>query len=907
MSFYSSRPSLLSLAAVALCALLGVTSSGAWQGAAGQAASPVVSNVTTSGCLSPTSCLPPFTVTIAGSNFSAATSLVNISNTWCRPTLAQSSPSLLVCSIPYAYLPVSVGPLQLAPVSVYDLASTQWSGAVASFAIATPTPFRLLSIQGCVGSGQATNGCDLRSSVITLLGDGFLNDGQPWNVIYSTLDIWSQVYQVQPSPAPVNSLVVPLNSTLLYVVRASSAPTGNMTICLFHRSQLSNCLALSYFYAAADANTSISSSDVPPVSGVSTTSAFSITSITGCSVSYPNGTTAGCFGGTSFVLSGTGFTLFPSSTALFSFGGVTRSYCSLLNSSSYGCVLDDSAVMAVALDQWLPVVLIDTVGLRQSLPFFGVQFTEPPLVLLTALRGCAGDGVQVEGSAVPAALSTSLCTTADVLTLSGSGFVQLTSFRQWQTAAALLPSSSQASGSVVLSSNVVTIANSTNVFVSVASLFSALLRDVTSPTLTLSLCLLHANQLSTQCALVSVFTPEPIISGVQCGQRPSNSSALAVGGCQAGVSTLSVWGSNFLASTTVTIAGEACSPTSASTPTTWYCVLPAIPDLVPGQYYDVMLSTSLASTTLPAAVAFAPTPSLVSLTSQFCPPDFLPGSSVAALNCAQGSVLTLVGSFFSPLPSMAVLVSSLLPSYNAQYLSVQCEQLAMRSSYELTCQLPALDPKAATAASFFTLGSQVVVTDNATASRSNVLTVRLYGNPLSDPRLDSVQGCGSSDRATRRVSGCSVGDVITLQGANFVTSRSTLVQLFAAGDAFVCASPRVLSPSAMTCILPYTPPLAVDAVLPIRIYNMNGAASNWLVAVDFGSSGGSDPPAADTAGGSDLRFVVTLALLLPLVVLLLALLIVQHVRSRSRDGKSSAGWARQDDDKVQMADIGRSA
>ena len=146
--------------------------------------------------------------------------------------------------------------------------------------------------------------------------------------------------------------------------------------------------------------------------------------------------------------------------------------------------------------------------------------------------------------------------------------------------------------------------------------------------------------------------------------------------------------------------------------------------------------------------------------------------------------------------------------------------------------------------------------------------MRLYSNPLSDPRLDSIQGCVTQVSSTRSVSGCSIGDVITLLGANFVGSLTTQVQVYDVGDAFICASPTVLSSSAMTCILPYTPTSAVDSVLPIRIWNMNGTASNWLVAIDYQSSKG-----PSSAGGSgDLRFILSLALLLPVIALLVTLL-----------------------------------
>ena len=388
-----------------------------------------------------------------------------------------------------------------------------------------------------------------------------------------------------------------------------------MTICLTHRSQLSNCPGTELFVfcsgqlLSAPHHRSSRLWDgnhirhlhhvrhrLPPL--------------------LPHGSTSGCFGDSRLTITGRAFLSIPALTRLISIGGVTHGYCNLINGSQYLCSLDDTDLISVPMNQWLSVIIIDTVAVRQSPPFIGVQFTEPSPVQLTAISGCAGDGLQVGSSLVPAALSTALCTFADVLTLSGSGFVQLSIWRSWQAAVALMPSSggsdsSQKLSSLVISAEGLFIANSSTILVSVASLLSGVLRSVAAAAVNVSMCLLHGNQLSTQCGSISALTPSPIISGVNCGQMPVNRSMLAVSGCSAGVSLLTVWGDHFLASTSVIVAGQPCVLQTITGPLTdLYCILPAIINLVPGRFYDLTLSTPLISITQPAAVAFTSTPQL---------------------------------------------------------------------------------------------------------------------------------------------------------------------------------------------------------------------------------------------------------------------------------------------------------
>ena len=250
----------------------------------------------------------------------------------------------------------------------------------------------------------------------------------------------------------------------------------------------------------------------------------------------------------------------------------------------------------------------------------------------------------------------------------------------------------------------------------------------------------------------------------------------------------------------------------------------------PNTPYDLVVSNFAATLTLSGAVSFTAHPTINSLTSQFCPPDFTPRSGPLALYCAPYATLTIVGSFFSDLSTLSVQITSPgVSSKGVPYTSLAATNVMFDSTNVLTCVLP--DP-----GNWFAYSSylNVQVLENATYS-SNVVAAYLYYNAQSDPHITSIQGCSQPSPSTAGVAGCQVGDLITLVGVNFLASLSTQVQLFSQGDTFVCASARVLSSTAMTCLLPYMPGLLLDSVVPIRISNMNGRTSNWLVAVNYQS------------------------------------------------------------------------
>jgi hypothetical protein len=853
-----------------LCCLLGFLSTVDGQSTV---AAPIISTIT--GCPmsannSTMICSQPFTLTIAGSNLNAPSSLVNLSNTFCTP-YAQSS-SVTTCTVPNAYTPVSVGYNSPVPVSIFDMSTQLTSNTVVAFQLLSVPPITLSSISGCTGSGAFTTGCNLTSSVVTITGSGFQLDNQPWYLLVSANGVlWTdRSVPLIPTGYTIsgNSIILPLNYLLARNAFQNSngfggpPAAGNMSVCFTHGNTLSNCLTLSFF-------TNSSAPISTPTVGFVITSAITVSGISGCSVDNPNGTTSGCVSAATLTITGSGFSYAGFLVAI----GEERCISISASFSTMTCYLPDE-VTAIQYGVWLPVTVVDTVNQLQSLPFMGIQFNQAPVVSLSSISGCAGDGLS------SSALVTSLCDPINgVITFTGTGFVVDSTYRPWQIAS-YVPGSST---SITQSYSVPTsyIINSTSFQIPASYVFAQLLPLATGPNLTAIICLEHGYQLATSCAWASVIVPRPTFTGVSGCQTPMLNASVI--GCNPGVSVLTIIGTYFLSATVVTVAGQAC-PLVSSTQTRLTCTVPIVFGVQPNTPYDLVVSNFAATLTLSGAVSFTAHPTINSLTSQFCPPDFTPRSGPLALYCAPYAILTIVGSFFSDLSTLSVQITSpSVTSKGVPITSLVATNVMFDSTNVLTCVLP--DP-----GNWFAYSSylNVQVLENATYS-SNVVAAYLYYNAQSDPHITSIQGCSQPSPGTAGVAGCQVGNLVTLVGVNFLASLSTQVQLFSQGDTFVCASARVLSSTAMTCLLPYMPGLSLDSVVPIRISNMNGRTSNWLVAVNYQSL-------SSTSSSETKKFVISLAVLVPIVALLLVVVAVL-CWCNANGGKLSrpASWLRHTD------------
>ena len=837
-------------------------------------------------------CSPPYTLTITGSSLAPLTSLVNLSHTLCQPSLSFPSglTSSFTCVFGNSYTPSFARPNSLVPVSVTDLSTGLSSNTLYPLQLQSIPPIVLTSISGCTGGGLSTNNCDLSSSIITITGSGFQADSLPWYLIYSTGSTWytDQPGFVRPVAYPITggpTVVFALNYTLYQqvspVIGPNQARSGNMSVCFSHGNTLSNCLALSWTWVQGNATRPTAAF----ISGVVTNPSAVITSVSGCPINT-NGTTSGCVPPFSLVIQGQNLLSLPlpQNLALISVGG-TRCIGPFGNATRITCYVPGE-FSATPLGVSLDVVVLDAATQTQSLPYTGVEFAPPIPIVLTSISGCSGD-TQPSPS-----LTTAGCSFVPSLnlTFTGSGFSQgATEPTSWQ-----LVWSGQSSSSLnFLSIAAAYILNDTTVQIPLSAL-STLLSTGTTPNITNTLCLALGKQLSDSCATVTVAAPVPVVSGVRgCNTQVTGAN---VSDCSSGVSVLTLVGSSFYSVVTVTVGGEVCSLVQ-SFPTLLLCTLPYMQALQPNFLYDATVTNFAGSSTLPTAVAFNSHPTIQSVTSQYCPNINYPGRvGGPTLFCPPNATLTIVGSFFSELPTLSVQLSSTLDPSRVNSVVLTCNDLAFDASTVLTCTLP--QPTSGFQ-SVYGVWMYVTVVENATYS-SNSLSVAVYAGQ-ADAHINSIQGCQLPVASTRGVAGCQAGSVITLVGSNFALTETTQVQLFSQGELFVCASLRLLSSSQMTCVLPYVVGVATDSVLPIRWSSgTSRRSSNWLLAVDY------DLPQATTQSTpSDMKFLVTISVLLPLVVLLIAAVAVLFWRLGGLSGKGverPSSWARhQDESDVQLS------
>ena len=842
-------------------------------GAHAPASAPVITSV--SGCSQSQDnssismvCSIPFTLTITGVDLQTY-DVANVSNT--VPSCSQSSTQML-CEFPNVYQQFLAGagqPVTLA-VSVLDL-STLLRSSVLSIRVLNVPPVVLTAISGCSGSGAATFSCDLQTSVVTVKGSGFQLDNQPWYLLLSTFrgELYTDRNQVTSSSSAAylidsvnHRIVLPLNYTIPYVIPAGSlAVSGNMTICFSHGNTLSNCLALSYTYNGISGSLPI----VAPTTALVTASEVSVTGVAGCTTNNADGTTTGCSTSASLTITGRNFSVYA--TSLLVRVGHERCIEILASSASDGSVYLTCSVpnefTARMYNVWLPVVVIDLLTQTQTEPFAGVLFVPPSPGSLTLVSGCAGDG------ATASSVTTSQCNYArDIITIIGHGFEP----SLYYTVLSCSSDSCDYPSDISLSFFTV---NSTTIMVPVSFLVRPFVFQASGPIITSSLCLVYglSNQLLSPCAVITTQTPSPTVSSVLgC----VSNGPLQTVDCMPGVSMLTLLGSDFSQWTGVYVAGQICPLTRLGL-SALFCTLPVITGFQPGVAYDVVITGELDDVTLFEAVVFTGHPTINSLTSQFCPADYVGSttSRMRALYCAPGSILTIVGAYFSDLDSLSVVISS-NSLVSGAGVALACPWLQFASATVLTCVLP--DPSNSSAWEnlaplVYSSGAYVQVVENGTFSSNRILSLLFY-NPAVDPHIESVQGCSTEAANTFGVVGCQPSDILTIFGENFVNSSSTEVQLFSEDQLFPCSRVKVQSVSRITCVLPYVPQNDVSTVLPVRVYSMNGRQSNWLVAVNYHS--------VSTSSLYRSRFIITLSVLLSSNVLLLILLLLSQTQRRWR-------------------------
>ena len=778
---------------------------------------PVINSI--SGCpVSPQDnstllCSPPFTLTVSGSGFTG-TDVVNISNYACPAVSVSTDLTTLACYVPNQHMQhPSNNPAIPLSVSIIDLSTSLESNTITSaLQLVPPQPVLLTSIGGCTGSGASTNGCNLLVDMITVRGSGFIMDGRGWSMVFGSGIFGVQAgYTTWPILSSyfvgTDSVVFPLNYTLYnrnpILAQYPNGTTSTMSFCFIHGSTASNCLALSLYYIPPS-NTTLP--PLPPTTtpGLSTNTSLSILTVSGCGSDWSNGSTSGCTVGSAALLTIVG-RQFPSVLQMYvTVGGVRcqNPYLAWLNSSQLLCAVSNEYASLV-VGTWLPVVIVDLFRLQQSPPAYLVQYGPPVYPTLTSITGCSGD------SPTPS-LTTTNCNISNTLTISSSAnFSSDWSINQQIVVGVLgvslgpynrLPFNYYVVGGVVQ--------------LPMSLVFSQIQSSITTASTDVLLYMLVGSQILGPLTVTIPTRPLAVTQLTGCG---SSSPNFTLAGCNPGVSVISLQGVSFMSVVSVSVGGQPCVVlTSASTFVT--CTLPIIYGMQGGLGYDLTLSNFAGNITLPAAITYTTNPTIVSVTSPFCPPDFAwpyPSAPVP-LYCSAYAQLTLVGVYFQDLSTLTVNITA------SNQPPLTCGNLTYQSSDELTCTLPA-------ASRSFALATPHGITawENSTfpsnTFRANVYTVADY-----QPNIAYVQGCVSADSATRVVSGCQAGDGITLVGTNFVPfSVNTQVQLWVDNDVFLCGTPLLVSSTVLTCVLPSMPLLTVDTILPIRIANMNKQQSNW--------------------------------------------------------------------------------
>jgi hypothetical protein len=150
------------------------------------------------------------------------------------------------------------------------------------------------------------------------------------------------------------------------------------------------------------------------------------------------------------------------------------------------------------------------------------------------------------------------------------------------------------------------------------------------------------------------------------------------------------------------------------------------------QYYDLVLTQGSVNVTqfnLASAIAFTARPSITSVTSQYCPPDWTL-TYLKVLLCPPGAVLTIVGTFFSPAEQLSVLVS-LPPGAFPPFPPIPCTDVALSSPTTLTCVLPAIN-NTSVQATLQSYANNLQVYENAT-SYSELLPAALTAKASTSP------------------------------------------------------------------------------------------------------------------------------------------------------------------------------
>ena len=804
-----------------------------WAASAAPVAVPTISSV--SGCPGQTSVavfncqlwIQPLVLTIVGDGLDYSTQLVYVGDsTRCTPSAGNST--ALICSVATAssYAMQADVPLPLTVLSLVSGARSPPSSATVTLVV-FPT-LTTTSVSGCDDRGNAqTYNCNTSTAVLTVQGSGFqagpavANFQFYFNAVNPSWAYLTGVYNWSPY-----SLRVLSDATLTFNLSDIAINNG---VRLFNSGQLCITIQRAYITTAASPFC-LTFLPTPQNSAVGYAVNMShpvITNVTGCAISR-NNATYGCLR-QDLTITGTGF---PSLGRVITVGDFKcGEYAGGSQVQTQLICYTSRYWNGPATGQPLPVVVQDLINGVTSEPYYGAAFVDVTVPSITAISGCQGSGQL-----------TSMCVTAtDAITLTGTGFTadnanwglqigNVASLVYGYTASFIISDTS-----VVLRLN-----SSSNLVTSLNQAAAALDVNTSVPVLLLKLGSVLSNSVSL--TLAPLFLQLSRLDGCE------SQSDFVVTDCTPGVSLLTLFASNIYPPLSITVGDVLCAQLKVfSTYVT--CLVAAPEGFIPGSGYDVVVVQGYSQVVLAGAVQFTARPIIQTISSAVCAADYMSVTSVDALNCAAGDQVTLIGSFFTASSTLQVSLSN--SNGNNQQAVLWCSSVVLLSAWSLQCTLPAVP--SAMAAAF--LGQVITVNVSETANlTSNPFPARLY-RAATAVGVSGISGCAAPAASNGRgTQGCVTSNLLTVWGQNFVVPGGGALQVLlyelTTQVLYECQLPTILSPTQLTCRLPYIALLEAEIQLPLRVQVSATQQSNWFLGVGLsaGVIGGSSSVQDDHSG-----------------------------------------------------------
>ena len=467
-----------------------------------------------------------------------------------------------------------------------------------------------------------------------------------------------------------------------------------------------------------------------------------------------------------------------------------------------------------------------------SVPFAGVTFL-PTVPVLTGITGCT-DTSNTTINCMPANTT---------LTLIGANFSKL---RPFYTIFSIRVISTGISFGLGQS---LTLLDDSHWLLNLANIYSSMF-PLNLYATSVAIAVGYGSDYTNSASFSLALLPPPQISaitGINCLSSRAQIGSLTVinsTDCYPSFSLLSITGA-YLYTVPITVGGWPClvnqynrDPTIAQG--NLVVCLPTLDNsYTAGTLMDVTLNRTVL-VTAPAVVSFNSLPTIISLSAADCPGDATGWNTYTNLKCAAGATITINGwNFLTDPVSTAALIIQLWDRTHSTF--IQCLQLVIVNTENVTCVLP-LPPDNSDAFEQFyfsgTASTSIVLFYNQ-SFQSNVFPAGIYQS-LNAPTVNSVTGCTSTSPPSTAITGCQVGNILTLTGSNFIVGSD--VQY---GTVWSCEQVNVVSWNQLTCVIKEMGSLSTGQAYPVVVtVHINGTllASNAF----FLSFAASPPPSSSS-------------------------------------------------------------